>query len=80
MSPQTASGPERIVAASYETHDRRRLIARGDALAILGRNHPARAVVDALPCEGNHKVGYCAGVVVSTDAVLEAIQQQRSKP
>jgi metallophosphoesterase superfamily enzyme len=45
MSPQ-----ERIVAASYETHDHRRLITRGDALAILGRSHPAREVVDAYAC------------------------------
>ena len=68
MSPE-----ERIVAASYETWDHRHLIHRGDALAILGKDHPARAAIDGLPCEGNHKVGYCCGVVVARDAVLDAV-------
>ena len=67
------SKAERIEAASWPTHDHRRLIARGDALAILGRGHPARAAVEAMPCEGNHKVGYCAGVCVDTAAVLAAL-------
>lgn len=64
----------RIMAASWETYDHRRLLARGDALAIL-KGHPARDAVDGLPCEGNHKVGYCAGVVVSESDVLALIEE-----
>jgi hypothetical protein len=52
-----------------------KLIPRGDALTILGTSHPARAAVDALPCAGNHKIGYCTGVVVDKAVVLALLRQ-----
>lgn len=70
------STEQRLRAASYGTHDNRRLIYRADALAIVGRDHPARPAIDGLPCEGNHKVGYCCGVVVDLAAVLAALTPQ----
>jgi hypothetical protein len=80
MTTNTRSTVARcITAASYETRDRRRLIARADALAILGKSHPARPVVDTLPCEGNHRIGYCCGVVVSTAAVLDALEASHAE-
>jgi hypothetical protein len=48
-------------------------IPRGNALVILGKKHPAYDAVNAMPCAGNHKIGYCTGVVVDKTAVLDAI-------
>lgn len=59
------------------------LIPRGDVLAIIGKKHPARAAIEAMPCLGNHKVGYCAGVVVSkADAIayVRAALDEESQP